>query len=168
MIMLINRNYAHREYGAIGAVELEVPEGEWKLDGKVLPESSVAALAKFALQILQDAYAGAKSTDEAQANFDKKRLKLATGNLGLRASNGETESERVTRQIVRDAFKAKVGKDSPEWKDFDALGKDEQAAKLDAMFAKNAKALQPAVDAKLKTLADERARKAAIRADFQL
>jgi hypothetical protein len=167
--MLINRNYAHREYGAIGAVELEVPKGEWKLDGKVLPESSVAALARFALQILQDSYAGAKSTDEATAAFGKKYDKLAAGTLGSReGGEGETEAERVTRQIVRDAFKAKVGKDSPEWKDFDALGKAEQNDKLDAMFAKNAKALQPAVDAKLKALADERARKAAIRADFQL
>lgn len=153
------RNFTHRTYGAIGSVTLTVPKGKYQLNGHDLPEASVAHLMTFALQTLQDAYAGAKSTDEAQGAFNGKLDKLLNGTIGTRGSgDGADERTRVARSVVQQAAKAKFGAKSPEWASFTALGDDEKNAKLDGWFAANEAAFTPAVD---EEMARREARRAA-------
>lgn len=147
--MLINRSYNHREFGAIGEVSFETPNGKYVLNGTELPESSVEHLLTFALQTFQDAYAGAKDATEAVANFEKKVGRVIDGSLGTRGGGGVDEFTSVARQIVRSAIKAKLGGKSEAWANFTGLSDDEQNAKLDANFAANAEALTPAVNAEI-------------------
>jgi len=93
--MLINREYNHRRFGLIGKVDLVVPEGAWKLDGKILPASSVEHLATFALQTLQDAYAGNETKVEAEANWAKKLVRLLEGTLGTRGGEGLSDLRSI-------------------------------------------------------------------------
>lgn len=158
--MEITRTFTHRTFGKIGEVTLAAPKGKYVLNGNELPESSVAHLLSFALQTLQDAYAGAKSTDEAQGAFNGKYDKLINGTIGTRTGgDGVDERTRVARAIVRSAVKAKFGAKSPDWAKFTGLADDEQNAKLDAWFAKNEATFGPAVDEKLAELAAARKKK---------
>lgn len=84
--MQVKRTYEHKTFGNIGSVEFTVPDGAFSLGDKVLPASSVEHLMTFALQTLQDAYAGAKDATEAKANFEKKLTKLIEGTIGTRTS----------------------------------------------------------------------------------
>lgn len=86
--MKISRTFTHRKFGEIGTATLIVPDGDWTLDGKVLPIGSVEHLATFALQTLQDAYAGSETEDEAKANWQKKLTRLMDGTLGTRGGEG--------------------------------------------------------------------------------
>lgn len=160
-IMEINRTFAHRTFGAIGNAVFETPKGKYVLNGHELPESSVAHLMTFALQTLQDAYAGAKSTDEALGAYNGKLDKLLNGTIGTRSGgDGVDERTRVARSIVRGAVKAKFGGKSPEWATFTGLSDDDQNAKLDAWFAEHEATFAPAVDEKMAELAAARAKKA--------
>src|SRR5687768_7376644 len=104
--MEYNRSYNHKTFGAIGSVVLEVPKGKYRLNGTDLPDVSVTHLMTFALQTLQDAYAGAKSTDEALGAFNQKLDKLLNGTIGTRGSgDGADERTRVARSVVRLAVK---------------------------------------------------------------
>lgn len=155
--MEYNRNYTHRTFGAIGSVVFEAPKGKYRLNGQDLPEVSVAHLMTFALQTLQDAYAGAKSTDEALGAFNTKLDKLLNGTIGTRGSgDGADERTRVARSVTMAAAKAKFGAKSPEWATFTGLDDDAKNAKLDAWYAANADAFDPAID-------EEMARRAAKR-----
>lgn len=157
--MEINRTFTHRTFGEIGSAALVANVTDVTLDGKVLPEASVEYLLHFALQSLQDAYAGAKTDAEAKAAWEKKRDALLAGTVGVRGGgDGVTEEVRVQRMITRNMFKAKVGGKSPEWATFTGLSDDEQNAKLDAWYEANAKALGTAVEEELKRR--EAARKA--------
>jgi hypothetical protein len=154
------RTFTHKTFGKIGEVTFAVPKGKYVLNGNELPESSVAHLMTFALQTLQDAYAGAKSTDEAQGAFNGKYDKLINGTIGTRGGgDGADERTRVARQIVRGLVKAKYGSKSTDWATFTGLSDDEQNAKLDAIFAKNEAELTPSVDEKLAELAAARAKR---------
>lgn len=156
-----NRTFTHRTYGKVGDVVFITPKGKYALNGTELPESSVAHLMTFALQTLQDAYAGAKSTDEALGMFNGKLDKLLNGTIGTRGSgDGADERTRVARQLVRGLVKTKYGSKSPEWATFIGLSDDDQNAKLDAMFAANEAALSGAVDEKIAELAAARAKRA--------
>lgn len=151
------RSYTHRTYGNIGAVTFGVPKGKFTLNGSELPEASVDHLMVFALQTLQDAYAGAKSTDEALGAFNGKLDKLLNGTIGTRGSgDGADERTRVARSVTMAAAKAKFGSKSPEWATFTGLSDDERNAKLDGWYAANAAAFDPAID-------EEMARRAAKR-----
>src|SRR5688500_18599972 len=98
VIMDYNRTFTHRTYGKIGDVVFTTPKGKYAINGQELPESSVAHLMTFALQTLQDAYAGAKSTDEALGAFNGKLDKLLNGTIGTRGSgDGADERTRVAR-----------------------------------------------------------------------
>jgi hypothetical protein len=164
--MEYNRSYNHKTFGAIGSVVFDVPKGSFKLNGQTLPDASVAHLMTFALQTLQDAYAGAKSTDEALGAFNQKLDKLLNGTIGTRGSgDGADERTRVARAIVRGAVKAKFGGKSPEWARFTGLTDDEQAAKLDAWFTANEATFAPAVDEKLAELAAARAKRSELAKD---
>jgi hypothetical protein len=127
-----NRTFTHRTYGKIGDITFTVPKGRYAINGNDLPESSVAHLMTFALQTLQDAYAGAKNTDEALAAFNGKYDKLLNGTIGTRTSgDGADERTRVARSVVRGVVKAKFGAKSTDWATFTGLSDDEQNAKLD-------------------------------------
>lgn len=145
--MEYNRTFTHRTFGAIGAVTFTAPNGKYAINGTVLPDASVAHLMTFALQTLQDAYAGAKSTDEALGAFNGKLDKLLNGTIGTRGTgDGADERTRVARSVVQQAAKAKFGAKSPEWATFTGLADDEQAAKLDGWYEANKAAFDPAID----------------------
>ena len=145
--MEYNRTFTHKTYGKIGEVTFDVPKGKFVLNGNELPESSVAHLMTFALQTLQDAYAGAKSTDEANAAFNQKLDKLLNGTIGTRGSgDGADERTRIARSVVMAAAKAKFGAKSPDWAKFTGLSDADQAAKLDAWYDANRATFDPAID----------------------
>lgn len=154
------RTFNHKTFGKVGEVTFTAPRGKYVLNGHELPEASVDHLLYFALQTLQDAYAGSKSTDEALGAFNGKLDKLLNGTIGTRsAGDGADERTRVARSIVRSAVKAKFGGKSPEWAKFTGLSDDEQNAKLDAWYAANESAFKSAVDEKLAELAAARAKR---------
>lgn len=157
------REFNHRTFGQIGRVVLEADVKVVKLNGKPIPDQSVEYLLNFALQSLQDAYAGAKNEAEAQGAFGTKLDKLIAGTIGLRTGGSAvTDETRIARRIVRNAMKAKLGKESEDWKAFEALSDDDANARLDEVFAKNEAKLRPLVNAELEELRKERARKAAL------
>lgn len=163
--MEINRTYNHKTFGEIGAVTFTVPKGSFKLNGHELPESSVSHLMTFALQTLQDAYAGAKSTDEAKGAFNGKYDKLLNGSIGTRGSgDGADERTRVARSLVHTSAMAKLGKDSDDWKKFLALTESEQNAKLDLWYEIHAAEFDPEIDAEIARRAAKRAAKEKLKA----
>lgn len=133
--MQINRSYA-RQGEAIASVSLEAPDGEYKLDGNVLPESSVQHLLTFALQSLQDAYAGAKDNAEAEAAFAKKYQRLIDGSVGVRAGGTDTFT-KTCRQIARQIVRAKFAESGRKYSEFTALSASEQNDRLDQVIAAN-------------------------------
>lgn len=158
--MDITRNYTHRTFGAIGSVAFTVPKGKFTLNGTELPEASVAHLMTFALQTLQDAYAGAKDAAEAQGAFNTKLDRLIQGTIGTRGSgDGTDERTRVARSVTMAAAKTKFGAKSPEWATFTGLADDAQAAKLDEWYAAFESVLSPEVDAEMERRAEKRAAK---------
>lgn len=159
--MKTTRYYVHRTHGEIGEVTLVAPDGKWALDGKELPASSIEHLLNFALQTLQDAYAGAKNEAEAVGAFESKRDRLLDGSIGVRGTGeGVSEETAVARSIMRGLIKDKLGAKSPEWTAFTALDPKEQNAKLDANIEANSDALAPVIAAKLAERKAERDRKA--------
>lgn len=169
MTYTINRSYAHRAHGRIGDVELVAPGGKYILNGKELPAQSVEHLLTFALQTLQDAYAGADNADEAIGAFNGKLDRLIAGTLGTRSGGGGVdEFTTVMRQVVRGAVKAKLGAKSPEWAEFTGLSDADQNERLAAIYAKNEAKMKPVVDAKVAERAAERERKASLKVDIAL
>lgn len=147
MERIVNRAYTHKSFGAIGAVTLVVDGDKWTLDGKELPESSVAYLMNFALQGLQDSYAGAETTEGANEKFAEKYGKLIEGTIGVRGGgSGVDERTRIARSVTKAAAKANMGSKSEDWATFTGLSDDEQNAKLDDWFASNEAELSPLVD----------------------
>jgi hypothetical protein len=165
---MITREFNHRTFGAIGKVTLEYDVTTMKLNGMPLGADSVEYLLTFALQSLQDAYAGAKTEAEAQAAFAKKRDAVIAGTIGQRTSSGISEETRVARQVVRALLKAKFGAKSQAWAEF--TGKDDKAQDeyLDEVFAKNKAKLQSAVDARLEELKREREAKRKLGAGVEI
>lgn len=154
---MITREFNHRTFGAIGKVVLEHDVKTMKLAGKPLPASSVEYLLNFALQSLQDAYAGAKTEDEAKAMWAKKLAAIQDGTLGQRASGtGASEETRVIRSVVRALIKAKWGAKSTEWAEFTGKSDDDQDEYLDSTFKKNEAKLRPSIDRRLAELRAER------------
>lgn len=148
--MEIIRNYAHRTHGAIGAVTFVAPDGTYTLNGKALPESSIAHLLRFALQTLQDAYAGATDAAECVGAFDKKLNAIINGTLGTRmGGNGVDEETSVARSIVRMALKTSWGEKSPKWVAFTGLSDGEQATRLDKVRGDNPGLFDQAIADKL-------------------
>lgn len=120
-------------------------------------------------QLGADSASGATSEAEALGAMEKKLDALWAGEWSSRGEgSGVDERKRTERQIARTALKAKLGGTSAGWKEFAGLADADQAAKLDAIYAKNAAKLLPAVDSKLALLAQERADKAALAGDLDL
>lgn len=179
----IERNYAKRETeksdwsGEVGKVTLVVDapaKGEIavSLNGTELPQAGVEHLLHFALQTLQDAYAGAKTLAEAQGAWALKLDRIAKGTIGVRFGGGDSVSEtlRIQRQLVFDAVRAaarkaegKTWKDSAKKAEIDAMGEEAWNAKLDAAFAKNEAHFVPLVAAEMERLAEARKTKAEAR-----
>lgn len=159
--METNRTYEHKRFGHIGAVVFETPNGKYKVNGMELPESSVRHLMNFALQTLQDAYAGSESTDDAQESFNEKLDKLLNGTIGTRGSgDGADERTRVARSVVRTSAKAKFGAKSADWATFIGLDDAAQNAKLDEWYAAHKDTFDPSIDDEMASRAAKRDRKA--------
>lgn len=163
MAYLVNRLYEKRATeaslwdGRVGKAELKVDDkGVWTLDGKELGRTSIEYLMNFSLQSLQDAYAGAKTKAEAEANFEKKLAAIQNGTIGAR---GEAVGDEVKigRRFAEAAFIAAKGKDA--WAKI-----EDKTAKADEILAKNAEAFAPMVEAEIARLAEARKAKAAIAA----
>ncbi len=154
--MKITREFTHRTFGALGAVTLEIDSDRWTLNGTVLPTSSVAHLMTFALQTLQDAYAGAKDAAEAKALWAKKLDRLITGGIGVRQGGGVGEETKLWRIVAGRVLRAKA----PErWKKM-----KEDVDAIDAFVEKNRAKLQPFFDAEV----EARKRREALTADIEL
>ncbi len=137
---VINRSFAKRGDNGfhIGEVRLEAGIGEMQLNGKTLPANSVEYLLTFALQSLQDAYAGADNEEEAKARFDKKLNAVIEGTIGVRSGGGGlTEMQKVSRQVAREMIRAAYAKAGKAYGDFTSLSAGEQNAKLDAVVDKH-------------------------------
>jgi len=149
------REFAHRNYGAIGRVVLSADVASVTLNGSELPVGSVEYLLNFALQSLQDAYAGAKNEAEAKGAFNTKLDKLIAGTIGTRSGGaGVSDEVRIQRQVVREVLRKNLEKAV-----YEAKYKDDDEA-VDAVYAKNEAKLADEVKTRLAKLAEERARKA--------
>jgi hypothetical protein len=123
MTTQIERTFSHRTLGHVGQASLTVDKGKWALDGEPLPEPSVEHLMTFALQSLQDAYAGAASLEEAQAAFAKKRTRLLEGTVGTHSAASEEPHMPYVRRIIRTAL---TGDNKAA---YDAIGSDDKKAR---------------------------------------
>lgn len=151
----IHRTFISRnqDIGFIGEVRL-TGEAKLILDGKELPVKSVEYLMTFALQSLQDAYAGVDTLDAAKAAWAAKRDKLLSGEIGARGPAASVPIEtRIARDIMRDIFHKKASEAAR--KEYKAADADDRNAILDAAIAKNA-------DAIAKLVADEMKRRAKV------
>lgn len=158
----VKRSFAHRTHGDIGEATLAVTaKGKLVLDGKELPDASAEYLLTFALQSLQDAYAGAADNAECVGAFEAKRDKIIEGTIGVRmGGSGVDEFTRVARMIVRKAFKDNNAAGSDARETFMALDPSDQDAKLDEWFAANEDTFRPVVEAEVASRKAERERRA--------
>lgn len=159
----IERKFAHRTHGEIASVTLTADVANLKVNGKDVPAASVEYLLTFALQSLQDAYAGADSTANAKALFEKKLEKLIAGEIGVRgAGEGASEETKVQRSITKAMAKKNMGEKSEAWASFTGLSDADQNAKLDAWYKANEAALEPFVKEELARREKARKAKAAL------
>lgn len=152
------RTFSRRKEGEddIGTIRL-TGKAELSIDGKELPSTSVEYLMTFALQSLQDAYAGKESHADAKEAFEAKLARVIDGTIGTRGGGTTVSDEtKIGREIVRDKLRAKGGE---AWKAYkEAADAEARAAILDAIIAKNADAIAKLVEA-------ERKRRAALKRD---
>ena len=164
----VSRTFALRKFdGAkIGAVVLSAPKGKWALDGQELSQASVEYLMTFALQSLQDAYAGADTLAEAKAAFAKKLDAVKNGTIGVRTGGGGTDPlTAMMRQIARSDLKAALIASGKGTKGFTAMDKAAQAEILDKVIAKDPERYEKGAKAELRARA-EAAKKAADAVDL--
>ena len=152
----IIREFARRDdTSPIGTIRM-TGEASLAIDGKPLPATSVEYLMNFALQSLQDSYAGAKSFDDAKAAWEGKLAKVIEGTVGARGPGSAVSDEtKIGREIARDRLRAVGG---AKWKAYkDADDATAKAAILDAIIERNAEAFA-------KLVADEITRRAKTKA----
>ena len=157
-VIPVSRTFDHKAHGRIGIVNMEAAVAYIAIDGKELPVSSIEYLLTFALQNLQDAYAGADSAAEATARWQKKLDRLLEGTIGVReAGDGASAMTKAIRGVIGESLRA-LGK----WKEvIGSLDEDKRDAKLDEIFAKQPEAKQVALREKAEAkLAEAAARKA--------
>lgn len=159
--MQVVREFVKREHGSIGRVVLESDVTTIKLNGKPVPEASIHYLLNFALQSLQDAYAGAKDLAEAQGLWAKKLDAIVDGTIGVRGAGASVSDEvRIGRRIVQGLYKKMVSKEA--YKAWLTNDDETKNAFLDGLIEKNAAKLAPAIADEMKALEAERKRKAAM------
>lgn len=174
-LAIVNRVFTKRETeksnwsGRIGSVEFSIDAPSkgnvtFHVDGKEIPDTSALYLMTFALQSLQDAYAGADSLDEATANFDKKLAALLDGTIGVRGSGGGlSDEERAEAYVAEQAVREKVSAD--EWKAMSDDAKAERVAKAIATLKeKRADVFAAKVAERVAHVVEQRKRRAAEKA----
>ena len=135
----INRAFDHKTHGRIGIVEMSAGVSGISINGKELPASSIEYLLTFALQNLQDAYAGAESADDAKARFGKKLDRLIAGTIGAReAGDGASAEVRMRRTVMGELIRRSGDAGKAAWK----AHEDDRDEWLDAAFAKQTEAKQ--------------------------
>lgn len=135
--MEFSRVYEHKSFGRIGDATLKIEGDEWTLNGTKLSSTSIEHLGNFALQTLQDAYAGATDADEAKGNFAKKLDRILKGEIGSRGE-GVSGFQIVARQLMRAMLKKQHDNGKSEsWKAFTALEDAEQNKKIDEKVQAN-------------------------------
>lgn len=142
--LVASRTYDHKAYGRIGIAELEVEAKSdivVMLNGQELPPQSVDHILTFALQTLQDAYAGAESEEDAKARFTAKLDRILAGTLGTRSGGAGVDPVTVEiRSLIRGDVKAALGADT--WK---AMEEDARNEAIDGVFAQQDEATQRAL-----------------------
>lgn len=128
----VNRPFDHKQFGRIGIVEMSAGVSGISINGKELPKTSIEYLLTFALQNLQDAYAGAESADDAKGRWGKKLDRLIDGTIGVRTGgDGASAETRMRRTVLGEMLrKSQAGKDA--WKAHEA----DRDAWLDEVFDK--------------------------------
>lgn len=128
----VARSYDHKAHGRIGVAEFTVESKSnigFMLNGQELPQSSVDHLLTFALQSLQDAYAGAENETDAKERFNAKLERILAGTLGTRSGGSGVDPITVeVRNIIRADVKKAIGDD---WK---AMEEDARNAAVDQVF----------------------------------
>lgn len=157
----ITRAFDHKAFGRVGVTEIVAQVGSIAINGKELPKASVEYLLTFAMQNLQDAYAGADSAADAKARWEKKLDRLIEGTIGVRAAgDGASALQRAIRAEIGDMLRA-----AKKWKDvIGALDEADRPARLDEIFDKQAESVQADIRAKAEARiaeAEERKRQAA-------
>jgi hypothetical protein len=110
---------------------------EAKVNGRDLPDASVAYLINFGFQSLQDAYAGADSLAEAEAAFGKKLAALLEGTIGVRAGGGGlTDEDRARHYVADQQYRARYAKDEARMAEYDALEGEARRSRLDEIADK--------------------------------
>jgi hypothetical protein len=155
MALTIERKFGHKTYGPIGDIVLTIPNTEgWTItteDGEyTLGITAVTHLANFALQTLQDSYAGARSIDKAKAAFDKKLGRVIEGAIGIRATGPR---DPVRSRALRNAMQFAPGKDAKAkreaanvWLDNDPSWLADAAAEIERDARRAAAAAKVAVE----------------------
>lgn len=163
--IIIKRTFAKRDAKeSIGDVTLK-GKAEFSIDGKSLPAASVEYLCNFALQSLQDAYAGAKNHGEAQAAFDSKLAKLVEGTIGARTGGGVDPWTSDARKVFRPLWlKALKAKDSVAHKDY----QDGDAETRNTMLDEAIEANRAIVESMVEQVRAERAKLAKQATDIEL
>lgn len=139
--MQITRKYAHKTFGDIGSVAIEFPTDTWILNDVELPVDGVRAIVNHGLQILQDAYAGAKTADQAAGDWQKKLDKVLAGTVATRETGPrnpfETECRRLAEIMVLNALKAKGIAKPKNFKDLVAATREKHAATIEPEATEN-------------------------------
>jgi hypothetical protein len=132
-----------------------------KLNGQELPAASIDHLLTFALQSLQDAYAGAESESDARERFEAKLERIINGTLGTRTGGSGVDPITVEiRNLIRADIKKAIGDD---WKTMDDDARNEALDKVFGDQPDDVKAaLTDAAKGEIARKAAEKAAKAAL------
>lgn len=147
MKTLIDRVYETHNHsklgsGRIGVVALECNISDVTLNGKPVAERGVHHLLNFALQSLQDAYAGATDMADAIERHRAKLARIVAGTIGVRESGaGEPAIARYIRAECRRVLSA-IAK-----ADYKKLAPEARDDFLDAKFAAAPDATRDAITA---------------------
>ncbi len=154
--MKFDRKFYHKATDTtFGIVTVEY-DGHMILDGHDLSETSVQYLVNYALQALQDTYAGvgtSKTVGEATAAFTTRLDKLINGTIGIRSGTGGVDPlTTVMRSIARKFVKAKLSKAEYKEKYTDNEDKNDY---LDSVIDKKPETFETAGKAELARMAKE-------------
>lgn len=127
----VTREFVSKDHGRIGESGWRVDvdgDAEMLRDGFwcAIPDSSRDALAVFALQTLQDAYAGKKVKAEAFGAFGKKLDAYVNGTIGSRSTSWDSVAKEF---VIAALVKGEPG--------FDKLKPDARKARVKEVMAKN-------------------------------
>ena len=94
--MKIERSFDLRDASHVGDATLELPDGDWKLNGKTLPDISRDRLVRYCFQCLQDSYAmeAGAELDARKDAFTKCTDNLIAGTYRARSGEGMSTLDR--------------------------------------------------------------------------